>query len=282
MGSSIDASGSYGTASVLPGGGNASVDLVAPKNGRYYLAVTNGVGAYSITLEAYRGGTETDKAGTVQTIFLDFNGGLKPSDENKVINAVVATVKENLAKDLAAKGNNPNFAVRILNSRDNADPFGQLNVSRVVVGGTIAETDIPTIGIAQSIDPGNFSQEETAIIMLDLVSAPAPNPNSINSYLAPTSDKIGFIGRGLGNIIVHEAGHFSGNWHTDQHNDVASLMDQGGNIAQMFGVGPDGVGGTADDVDVDFVTDAYTTDAPFTGVEDTMSKTAWAYSRGIG
>ncbi|WP_420312649.1 hypothetical protein ACOB87_38775 [Streptomyces sp. YS-B37] len=50
----------------------------------------------------------------------------------------------------------------------------------------------------------------------------------------------------------------------------------------MLGVGADGTGGTADDVDVDFTTDSYTPQEPFTGFEDTLDTTAWGYSRGLG
>ncbi|MEV0737798.1 hypothetical protein AB0I51_17900 [Streptomyces sp. NPDC050549] len=309
MGSTRDASGSYAPASPLPGGGNATVDLVAPRAGRHFLAVSNGVGAYHAELEAYRPGTEVEKKGTVQALFLDFDGarvnisifgsggaqrdlsplssflpgwGLTTADENKVIDAVVTSVKENIATDLAKKGSNPHFAVRVLNSRDDPDPFGRPDVSRVVVGGTIAESGIPTIGISSSIDPGNYGHEDTALVLLDLLSAAAPNPDSLNTCLGAQSDKIGFIGRALGNIITHEIGHYSGNWHTNQYDDTANLMDQGGDPAQMLGVGTDGIGGTAADVDVDFTTDTYTPQEPFTGYEDTLGTTAWAYSRGLG
>ena len=304
---SSDASGSYAINSPLPGGGNATVDLVAPRSGRYYIAVRSGAGPYSMKFEAYRPGTETTARGTVQTIFLDFDGarvntsifqqlgsqrdlsplsaflpawGLTAADEDKIIDATVASVRENMSRDLAARGTNPNFAIRILNSRDNADPFGRPNVSRVIIGGTTVETGIDTIGIAQSIDPGNFGHEETALLMLDYVSLPAPNPNSYNTFVAPGADKAAFIGRSLGNYAAHEAGHFSGSWHTVANDDIANLMDQGGNPKQMVGVGPDGLGGTADDVDVDYTSDAY--DAGFTGTEDTLNRTAWAYSRGQG
>ena len=305
--SSLDASGSYAPASPLPGGGNATVDLVAPKAGRYFLAVRSGSGPYSVTVEAYRPGTETERAGTVQTLFLDFNGarvntsifggngaqrdlsplsaflpgwGLTKADENRVIDATIASVKENMSRDLAARGTNPNFALRILNSRDDPDPFGKPDVSRVVIGGTVAESGITTIGIAQSIDPGNFGHEETALLLLDYVSRPAPDPNSYNTFAAPGADKAAFVGRSLGNYASHEAGHFSGSWHTDETNTVANLMDQGGNPTQMVGVGADGLGGTADDVDVDFTGDAL--QYPFAGQEDTLNRTAWAYSRGLG
>ena len=50
---------------------------------------------------------------------------------------------------------------------------GSPNVSRLIVGGTISQSGIPTIGIAQSIDPGNFETEETALVLFDVVSDPA-------------------------------------------------------------------------------------------------------------
>ena len=300
FGSSQDASGIYSPASPLPGGGNAVVDFVAPRDGRYTLGVQHGEGKYEVTFEVYRPGAEVEPSGTVQTLFLDFDGArvntaifggpgvrqLSPfanflsrwglTDQNAVIDAVVASVRENFA----LKSTNPRFAVRILNSRDHADPFGQPNVTRLVIGGTVAESGINTIGIAQSIDPGNFGHEETALVLLDYLSDPAGPGSSLNTYLTPASNRTRFVGTAIGNVIAHEAGHLSGNWHQDQFNSVASLMDQGGNPAVMFGVGPDGVGGTADDVDVDFAEDVLNPGEGFAGVEDTVARTAWAYSRG--
>jgi len=307
FGSEQDASGIYAPQSPLPGGGNAVVDYVVPKPGRYTLQVSSGGGRYDVTLEGYRPGSELDARGTVQTLFLDFDGarvntaifggaggvkqlsplagflgrwGLTADDEDKVIDAVVATVKENIARDLAQKGSNPNFAVRILNSRDHADPFGQPNVSRLVVGGTIAESGINTIGIAQSIDPGNYGHEETALILLDAVSDPTAVPYSFNTYLKPASNRIAFIGQALGNVVTHEAGHYLGSWHVDQFNTTPSLMDQGGNFPVLYGVGPDSVGGTADDIDVDFNEDTLNPAEGFTGTEDTLANSAWALVRG--
>jgi hypothetical protein len=65
------------------------------------------------------------------------------------------------------------------------------------------------------------------------------------------------------------------NWHVDQYNDVLNLMDQGGNPALLFGVGPDGIGGTADDWDVDFGQDTLNPNEGFTGLENTAARTAW-------
>ena len=309
FGSSQDLSFIFAENSPLPAGGNAVADFVAPKDGRYTVGVEDGDGAYDVTVEAYRPGSELNPRPEVLTIFLDFDGarvntrifgadpagnrdlsplkkflpgwGLTDADENAVIDGVVATVRENIEKDLAAKGTNKRFAVRILNSRDHADPWGQRNVSRVVVGGSIAESGIPTVGIAQSIDAGNFAKEETALVLLDVLSAPAAQTRtSLNAYITPASDKLAFIGRAIGNITAHEAGHMSGSWHQDQFNALDTIMDQGGNPKGMFGVGPDAVGGTADDVDVDFHEDVLNPGEGFTGIEDSLNRTAWAYVRG--
>jgi hypothetical protein len=301
FGSTQDATFIYPAASPLTGGGNAVVDHVAGSTGRHYLAVSGGIGNYDVTLEVYRSGTQTKRV--TQTIFLDFDGarvntaifggpgirtlspfsaflgrwGIPASQTNAVINRVVATVTENLRSDFAGQ----NTQVRILNSRDHADPFGQPNVSRLIVGGTIAESGIETIGIAQSIDPGNFETAETALILLDVVSGSVAEwgEATFNNYITPASDKVRFVGTALGNIASHEAGHYLGNWHVDQFNDVLNLMDQGGNFPLLYGVGPDGVGGTADDPDVDFGEDVLNPGEGFTGLENTHTRTRWALAR---
>ena len=309
FGSSQDLTNYFAVDSPMPGGGNAVVDFVAPANGRYRLGVEEGEGPYAIKLEAFRPGTETAPRGSVHTIFLDFDGarvntsifgtggglrdlsplsgflprwGLAAGDERALITAITATVRENMERDMIAKGLNPRFALRVLNSRDHADPWGQPNVSRVVVGGTIAESGISTIGIAQSIDAGNFGREETSLVLLDRISAPAGPVWSLNTYVGPRSDKIAFIGRAVGNITSHEAGHMSGSWHTNGRNDVHGVMDPGGNPTVMFEVGPDGVGGTSDDPDLDFHEDELSPAEGFTGIEDTVTRTAWAFVRGTG
>lgn len=310
FGSSQDFSFLYADNSPMPAGGNAVADFVAPRDGRYTVGVENGDGRYDVTVEAFRPGSELNPRPEVLTVFLDFNGarvntriygaepggnrdlsplkkflpgwGLTDTDENAVIDAVIASVRESVEHDLAAKGTNRRFAVRILNSRDHADPWGQPNVSRVVIGGSIAESGIQTVGIAQSIDAGNFGKEETSLVLLDVLSLPAgQSRTSLNTYITPaTTDKAGFIGRAIGNITAHEAGHMSGSWHQDQFNALDSIMDQGGNPKGMFGVGPDGVGGTADDLDVDFHEDVLNPNEGFTGIEDSLNRTAWAYTRG--
>jgi hypothetical protein len=305
MGSDQDASSLYAPNAPLPGGGNAVLATVAARSGRYTIEVLGSAGLYDVTLELYRPGTETKKSGTVQTLFLDFNGqrvntaiwggpgvrdlsplagflgrwGLAANQENALINAIIAGVRENIIADAQARGQNPRFALNIRNSRDHADTFGQANVHRIIVGGTIAESGISTIGIAQFIDPGNFGTEDSAVVLLDVLSDPS-GAASLNTYLTPASNKIQFLGRAIANVIAHEGGHLYGNYHTDTFNTVPNLMDAGGNFPGLFGVGPDNIGGTADDVDYDFGEDTLFPAEGLIGVEDTLNTTAWGLTRG--
>lgn len=305
-GSSQDASFIYPSASPLPGGGKAVTEHVADQDGVHYISVEAGDGSYDVTVEAYR--PPLMKSGAVQTLYLDFDGarvntgifggpgvrqlsplraflgrwGMTNAHLNPLIDGIVAEVRENLSHDLRARGLNPDQALRILNSRDHSDPWGQPNVSRIVVGGTIEQSGIPTIGIAQSIDPGNFETEETALVLLDVLSDPAGGESreaSLNTYLRSRSNRVAFVAQAVGNVTSHEAGHFFGDWHVDQFNDKANIMDQGGNFSVLYGVGADGVGGTADDPDVDFGEDVFNPNEGFTGIEDTLTRLSFGLSR---
>ncbi|GIG89105.1 PPC domain-containing protein [Plantactinospora endophytica] len=299
-GSDQDGSSLYPPNSPLPGGGNAVTEHVADKAGWHYVGVSLGSGMYDITVEAYRPGQQPR-----QTLFLDFDGarintaifggpgvrtlspmraflgrwGLSADDEDAVIDGIIAAVRENLRHDMIESGLNPRFDIRILNSRDHADPFGQANVSRIIIGGSIQESGIPTIGIAQYIDPGNFGTQDSALVLLDVLSDPAGDDASLNTYITGASNRVDFVSRAVGNVTAHEAGHFFGNWHVDQFNEQANIMDQGGNFPLMFAVGPDGVGGTADDPDVDFGEDDFNPGEGFTGTEDTLSRIAFTVTR---
>jgi hypothetical protein len=303
-GDGVDVTSIYPPNSPLPGGGNTTVAYVAERSGRYAIQMDGLEGAYDATIEAYRPGSEIDGA-PVQTIFLDFDGarvntaiwggpgvrklspfssflagwGLRPSDETALIRKITAGVRENIEKDPRAKGLNPNVAVRVLNSHDHADVFGDENVSRVIVGGTISESGIDTIGISQFIDPGNYGHEDSALVLLDVLTDPDPDQTaSLNAYLTDDSDRVGFVARALSNVVAHEVGHLIGNFHTDTLNSRISLMDAGGgDFGALYGVGPDRVGGTADDADVDFVTDEYFPMEVFTGKENTLNVAAWAH-----
>jgi hypothetical protein len=299
-GSRQDASFIYPMDSPLPGGGKAVTDYVATKAGWHYVGVANGGGSYDVTVEGYRPVLQGAKP--TQTLFLDFDGarvntgvfggtgnvqlspfsafvarwGLTTADRDALIDAVVAGVTESIRQDMIDSGLNSRFKLKILNSKDDPDPWGKTNVSRVIVGGTIAESGVDTIGIAQSIDPGNFETEETALVLLDVLSDPAGDPASLNTYLTPASDRIAFVGQAVGNVVAHEAGHFFGNFHTDNLDEQPNLMDAGGTgFDTLFGVGPDGIGGTADDTDVDFGDGAFLPAEGFVGTEDTLGRIAF-------
>lgn len=279
-------------------------------------------GDYELKIVLRRPAHEHQAVGATQIIFLDFDGvenfnavevfgygwyltdlspmrdflsgwGLTIADEAAVVDAVVAVFQERLDNIRRADLNGDrdvdsvdgHMDVEIRNSRDHADPWGQLNVTRIIIGGSMYELGIPTLGIAQSIDPGNFAPEETAVVLLDYLSDPDPtNLDSINAIpRAPNFSMVDAVGRVVGAIAAHEAVHTLGLWHTDNSNDVACLIDAGGNgIADEGGVGPDGIMGTGDDEMPELVPDEYD---PYEGVgtdglELTDVRVAFALSTG--
>lgn len=314
--SSQDLTSIHPASSPLLGGGNAALSYVVDADGVYAISVdASGSGAYQLQLGVFRPVLEQAPPGTTQILYLDFDGGttdafgtnatlsplsafltrwgLVAGDENAVIDAIIAEVTRSLSTDIRANGANGDFDlsgvngefdIEIRNSRDHADEFG-INefVSRIIIGGTVTELGILTIGIAESIDVGNFDTSETAVVLLDFLSNPAGDPNSLNSIQRdPTATMIQLIGTAVGNIAAHEAGHFFSNWHTDQFNDDPNIMDQGGNLPNTIGLGDDGIYGTADDVDVTFGPDVFVPNEGFFGIEDTRNSIAFSLSTGTG
>lgn len=298
----LDASFLYAPESPLPGGGNTTIAYVAEEAGWYVLGIGGDVGAYQVQLEGYRPGAQTDRKRS-QTVLLDFEGGrvntgiwggagvreLSPFSaflsrwgiardrEEAMIRRIRSQVYDSLQTELEG-GLNEGLKVRVATTRYQPNLEGRDNVSRVIVGGTIEQSGISTIGIAQYIDPGNYGHEDQSLVLLDALSSDAGPPFSLNTYLAPRSRREAFVAQALGNIIAHEVGHTVGNYHTDNLSEVVNTMDAGGaGFDNLFGVGPDGVGGTADDLDVAFTEDAYIPSEGFTGLEDTLNVTAWAY-----
>lgn len=301
---------------------DSTLAWIVPADGDYLIRVRsfNGTstGDYTLQLRGPRPYIEQQPPPTTQIIFVDFNGAsvnapalfgsgnnpanlsglssymtrwaLTAADQDAVIDSILATINENFddLRTAALNGNrdsdgiNGHFDVEVRNSRDHADPFGQPFVSRLIVGGDIAQLGISTIGIAEDIDPGNFGTEASAVILLDLLSAPSPDPNSINTIpRAAGFTKIQAIGRIVGNVSSHEAGHYLGNWHTLNSNATRSIMDAGGNLPiNMGGVGANGIMGDGDDQDVDFSIDAY--GGLHTGNERTNVRTAFALATGAG
>ena len=305
----------FGTGTPLPAG-LAEVGHVVDTPGLFTLRVRGTAsGPYTLDLASFVPELRTADRGEKQIVFLDFDGetvdlaeslaqgfppgillttlsplvdflpswGLTADDEDAVIDAIVARVTESLDTDLDWLGPNPKFEIEVLNSRDHDDPWGEPNVSRVIVGGTIPELfGINTIGIAQSIDVGNYDTDETAFVLLDVLSGQVPSSANLNDTpRAPGVGIIDVIGVGVGEITAHEAGHYLGCWHTDQFNSVANIMDQGGNLNfSILGLGPDGIFGTDDDTNVQFVRDEFNPNEGFTGIEDNQSAIAFGATEG--
>ncbi len=236
------------------------------------------------------------------TPFADFlpNWGLNPADADAITARITDVVRENLESDFNSPRVNPKQRVIVTDNirlgSDNElgpDFVGEsfsanginYDVSTVEVSGTIPESGIGTIGIAQSIDPGNFDTEETALLLLDILSGPATGLSANATYrindleLAPGVTREDAVVEVVGNITAHEAGHYLGNWHLDGFSDVQGIMDEGpGGMFNLAGVGPSGIFGGSDQTDVDFVEDFYSTREAFSGREDTEINTAYALS----
>lgn len=289
-GSTEDRASSYPQSSPLPGGGNASVDHVAAVTGTHVLTVSKGTGAYQATVVIL-----DPPSSEPQRIYLDFTGpsvdtrifgqdtgaqqprpmsplksflaawGLRPSDEPALIQKITDQVTTNLNAAGGAR-------IQVTSSSRSANIWGQPDVSRVVIGGTAAEAGIDTVGISESVDPGNFDRTETALVLLDSLSRPATEAISLNHYLVSGGDRLTFIAHAVGNIASHEAGHFLGSWHTDPNSGRHDLMAPG-DLVGAFGYGPDGIGGTADDTRPKFGQDSFAPSEGFTGTEDTRNRT---------
>ncbi|WP_281986556.1 T9SS type A sorting domain-containing protein [Aquimarina aggregata] len=204
---------------------------------------------------------------------------------------ITDVVKENLQRDLIASGINFNFNVEIVSDYGNAilgDRIPKLleargvPYGRVIIGGTIEESGIGTIGIANSIDPGNYSLTDEALVLLDVLSDVNPNAGaSINNIPradgVPIEDLVSLV---VGNVTAHEIGHYIGNFHTTVTNDVFSIMDEGGNILSLVGIEAGAAFGDPSTVDVDFSQDTYSLRELFEveGVDLTDVNSAFAFS----
>lgn len=193
--------------------------------------------------------------------------GYGPAEINRAIDQIIAKVNEDYNGSIPTLGTNGDyvndgvpghFAFRITNSRDDGERFGLPNVTRIVIGGGAVGFFEPTtpadvlgiIGIASSIDVGNFDTSETVMAFAGdfyLLGVPTAFPT------APGTSELDVFTGAISSTISHELGHSIGLWHTDPTDGIDTIMDP----FLSLGEGPDGIVGTADDVDLDFVTDRY-------------------------
>ena len=122
---------------------------------------------------------------------------------------------------------------------------------------------IGTIGISSTIDVGNFSMDDIVVGIIDQIL-----PIYQQTAVAPTSSLIDVMSDFFAFLIAHEAGHSFGMYHTSGLNAPApfppnlfpNIMDEGATadfLTEPIGTGPDGIFGTIDDVDVNFVSDVF-------------------------
>lgn len=293
MNSDLDRSSALPDTSPLLRGGNANLAHVAPHSGRYAISAATGSGEYSLQLAVFRPGLQ--EAGASQVLFIDFDGAeydaeylgghpnaqLSPmadflalqqlaDQESAIIDIALDVVKENLIDDLE-QGFSSQPALQIMNSRDHADPWGAPNVSRIIVGGSQQELGLSTVGIAESIDVGNFKHNETAVVLLDIVTNPLVEGSFARVERAPHVSMVDLLGLALGNIIAHEAGHLFASFHTGHPDHPVQLMAGGPDAAAFLGAGADRILGTSDDRDVDLGRSPYKKQEGFIGFQDTRS-----------
>ncbi len=288
MGAEADWSLLYPSASPLVKGGNANVARTLHAPGRYAVAVESGQGDYTLQFRLHAAGLPAR-----QVLFLDFDGetldtrvlgglrtvALSPlesylaplgleGDAHVLMDAIVAVVEENLQSDFAGEGG---VELEILASHRHADPWGAPDVSRVIVGGSAAELGINTVGIAESVDVGNFVMAETAVVLLDVLMDPRRGDTPAAGALRDGVSLVEVLSEAIGNIASHEAGHLFANFHTGHPDHTVSLMDAGRDYLAMAGSGPDRTFGTADDTDVDFGVVPYREEEGFSGLQDTRA-----------
>ncbi len=205
--------------------------------------------------------------------------------EDELIDAILGTVREKLQSDVRLRGGNGDYSttgragdfdIELLSSRDDPDPDdpstgGDPDTARLVVGGSTEELRLDTIGIAQAVDVGSFDGALTGVVLLDLLSDPDGGGSSLHRLeVAEGTDRLAMVADVLGKIVAHEAGHLFGNFHTQRDGDLDTIMDSGGRIERLAGVGDDEIWDTPDDFEVDLDADRYEPREGFNGIERTL------------
>jgi hypothetical protein len=290
----------------------AVVEYVAQHFEDVYIRATTLQGSpkrrYELELRLLRPGPSGASGCDVQTIYLDFDGhtidtreefgfgdmatlspmrafleawGLSGEDEDALIDGVVRRVADRLGEVVGAANDSE---VLVRNSRDHDDPGDDATTTRMVIGGTRSEFGVsPTsllVGVAQSVDPGNFVQDELGVVLLDILASVCTHEQGESSEdpctlfehrvsLAQLPHDAGItrldvVMEGLSNVVSHEIAHMLGVWHTDPSNGSRRLTDAGWSDLprNLYGVGGDGVMGTPDDERTSLMSDSYDPASP--------------------
>ena len=229
--------------------------------------------------------------------FLGFNVPIVVTPEsdailNTLIDDILRRVEDDFNLWIPATGGNGNFnatgvpgeyGVRILNSRDHADPgFDAPYVTRVFVGGSAPDIFIDSqglYGIAQSVDVGNFNTSEFVLTFLEAIGLDVQDFDNIPNSL--TSNRLQIAAQGLALTISHELAHSFGIFHTDRAGGIRSIIDANVDINDDYELGLDGIFGTADDVDMPFPErDRFNPIEGFIGLNRVTASLAWGLATG--
>lgn len=172
------------------------------------------------------------------------------------------------------------FGIRILNSRDHADPgFNNPFVTRVFVGGTTDDVfQAPGLyGLAQNIDVGNFNPGSYVFTLLDAIGDDALN----NIPISLTATRLEVAAQGIALTISHELAHSFGLWHTDRAGNIPSIIDANVDLVDDYELGFDGIFGTADDTQIPFpMADRFNPIEGLVGFQRVTSSLAWGLATG--
>jgi len=294
---------------------DSEIYYVITTPGTYFLELSafddESAGKYDLDLVVARPGLEAAPLGTRQILFIDFDGstvdlgkfqhdgvsplgketvsplveslpgwGLTAADENAVIDTIMAKVTDKLSTYIGAHGLNANFGVDIRNSRDNPDPGKNPFVSRVSVGLVHnPEFFAHVSGANQDIDVGNFKTDDDAVVTTEIVNG------AIGVIpIQPPATLVSFVSEPIANVVTHEIGHNLGCFHSDISladifAGVPNIMDQDNGVP----LGPDFIWGSADDINLQFGADGYSSiEGGFHGIDDTLNTVAFGLSTGKG
>ena len=307
--------------------GAAVAAQVVPHDGTYYLYLTPTTTSqnYTAGLRVYRPVAESLPIGSMQTIYLDFEGGVYPTtvfpgSVNPTGVIRFSSLRQNIAQlglqdtsdaayqelvdktvqlvhsdfysvirdggngDYNQSGVPGEFGIRILNSLDverGLYPEPSLDdplVTRLFIGGTVNDGGIDGIlGIAQSLDIGNFDMSELSIMPIDFFL-----PSATQFPIANNRSVIDAVARSMAWTVSHEVGHTFGLRHTDGTNGIGSIIDGVGPRRDEFGlgVGPDGIFGTIDDTVPEFSIDRFDLNEGMFGFNDGPNTLAWSLATG--
>lgn len=223
---------------------------------------------------------------------------LQPADEERFIRSIMEKIEENFQGSLPSLANNGHFSadgiaghfdIEFLNSFDHPDfdPVANSNVTQLIISGSLAEFGTPVRGISDSIDVGNFETAGTTIVLPDVYMSPtvlgAANADYVGLVpLAAGVPALEAYATAIAVTASHELGHSFGAFHQDNSNANLQLVDTGGLpvATSRLGVGPDGIFGTDDDIDLDFGVDFYDPTELNIGLNDTAAAMAFGLSTG--